>query len=166
MTVRYRQLGGSGVRVSEVSLGCGGQFGLLGEAATRRVVDAALDAGINYVDTANIYPVMENGPRGELSELMVGAALAGRRDAVVLGTKGMQATGSGPNERGASRYNLMNALEASLKRLRTDHVDLYQIHLFDPLTPTEETIRTLDDMVRAGKVRYVGASQYQSWQCI
>ncbi|MHB1413971.1 MAG: aldo/keto reductase [Chloroflexota bacterium] len=156
--MRYRSLGGSGVRVSEVGLGTGGQFGdRVDREAVRRIVAAALDHGVNYIDTANIY--------GEgRSEEYLGSALEGHRHEIVLGTKGMQATGLGPNERGASRYNLMNALEASLRRLRTDHVDLYQIHLFDPETPPEETMRTLDDMVRSGKVRYVGASQYQSWQ--
>jgi len=86
------------------------------------------------------------------------------RDRVVLGTKGCQATGDGPNDWGASRYHLTNALEASLRRLRTDHVDLYQIHLYDAATPAEETMRALEDMVRSGKTRYVGASQYQAWQ--
>jgi len=162
--MNYRNLGRSGIRVSEVSLGTGGQFGLLGEETTKRIVGAALDSGINYFDTANIYPVTETPPSGELAEKMLGIALRGRREEVVIGTKGMQATGPGVNERGASRYNLMNALEASLRRLQTDHVDLYQIHLFDPTTPMEETMRTLDDMVRSGKVRYVGASQYQAWQ--
>jgi aryl-alcohol dehydrogenase-like predicted oxidoreductase len=162
--MRYRSLGRSGVKVSEVSLGTGGQFALLGQEAVGRMVGAALDAGINYFDTANVYPVTETPPSGQLAELYLGAALEGHRHEVVLGTKGMQATGPGPNERGASRYNLTNALEASLRRLRTDHVDLYQIHLFDPTTPMEETMRTLDDMVRSGKVRYVGASQYQAWQ--
>lgn len=162
--MRYRSLGRSGVKVSEVSLGTGGQLALLGQETVGRIVGAALDAGINYFDTANIYPVTEAPPSGQLAELHLGAALAGHRHEVVLGTKGMQATGPGPNDRGASRYNLMNALEASLRRLRTDHVDLYQIHLFDSTTPMEETMRTLDDMVRSGKVRYVGASQYLAWQ--
>ena len=162
--MKYRNLGRSGVKVSEVSLGTGGQFALLGQEAVGRMVAAAIDAGINYFDTANIYPVTETPPSGQLAELHLGAALEGRRDEVVLGTKGMQPTGPGPNDRGASRYNLMNALEASLRRLRTDHVDLYQIHLFDATTPSEETMRTLDEMVRSGKVRYVGASQYLAWQ--
>ncbi len=162
--MRYRSLGRSGVKVSEVSLGTGGQFALLGPQAVAGMVGAALDSGINYFDTANIYPVTETPPSGQLAELHLGAALEGHRHEVVIGTKGMQATGPGPNDRGASRYNLMNALEASLRRLRTDHVDLYQIHLFDPTTPMEETMRTLDDMVRSGKVRYVGASQYLAWQ--
>ncbi|MHB1134435.1 MAG: aldo/keto reductase [Chloroflexota bacterium] len=162
--MRYRNLGRSGLRVSEVSLGTGGQFGLLGQEATAAIVGAALESGINYFDTANIYPVTEPPPGGALAEKMLGLALQGHRHEVVVGTKGMQPTGPGVNERGASRYNLLNALEASLRRLRTDHVDLYQIHLFDPETPLEETMRTLDDMVCSGKVRYLGASQYQAWQ--
>jgi 1-deoxyxylulose-5-phosphate synthase len=162
--MKYRNLGRSGIKVSEVSLGTGGDFGLLGEEATKRIVDAALDGGINYFDTANIYPVLEDSPGGKLAEEMLGSALQGRRHEAVVGTKGMQPTGPGINERGASRHNLMNALEASLRRLRTDYVDLYQVHLFDPATPLEETMRALDDMVRAGKVRYIGASQYQAWQ--
>ena len=162
--MRYRQLGNTGVRVSEVSLGAGGQFALLDQPTIDRIVGASIEAGVNYFDTANIYPVLEDRLGGELSEIGIGKALAGRRHEIVLGSKGMQRTGPGVNERGASRYNLMNALEASLRRLQTDHVDLYQIHLFDPQTPTEEVMRTLDDMVSQGKVRYVGASQYQSWQ--
>jgi aryl-alcohol dehydrogenase-like predicted oxidoreductase len=156
--MRYRHLGSTGVRVSEISLGTGGQFGgRVDQAAVKRIVAAALDAGINYVDTANIYG---DGH----SEEYLGPALAGIRHEIVLGSKGMQVTGPGQNEWGASRYNLMNALEASLRRLRTDHLDLYQIHLYDASTPMEETMRTLDDMVRSGKVLYVGASQYQAWQ--
>jgi aryl-alcohol dehydrogenase-like predicted oxidoreductase len=156
--MKYRHLGSTGVRVSEVSLGTGGQFGgRVDQEAVKRIVAAAIDSGINYVDTANIYG---NG----YSEEYLGVALQGIRHEIVLGSKGMQATGPGQNEWGASRYNLMNALEASLGRLRTDHLDLYQVHLFDASTPMEETMRTLDDMVRSGKVRYVGASQYQAWQ--
>jgi aryl-alcohol dehydrogenase-like predicted oxidoreductase len=131
-------------------------------AAARQIVAAALDCDINYFDTADIYGTWYDGR--PLAEEYLGTALEGLRDRVVLGTKGCQATGSGPNDHGASRYHLLNALEASLRRLRTDHVDLYQIHLYDPATPMEETMRALEDMVRAGKVRYVGASQYQAWQ--
>ena len=162
--MRYRSLGRSGVKVSEVSIGTGGQFALLDEETIKLMVGNAIDAGINYFDTANIYPVLESSLGGKLAEQKLGSALQGHRHEVVLGTKGMQATGPGPNERGASRYNLMNALEDSLRRLRTDHVDLYQVHLFDTSTPMDETMRTLEDMVSSGKVRYVGASQYQAWQ--
>jgi 1-deoxyxylulose-5-phosphate synthase len=162
--MEYRSLGGTGVRVSAVSLGTGGQWGgRVDRDAARRIVFAALDHGINYIDTANIYGTWYEGRRS-LAEEYLGTALEGLRDRIVLGTKGCQATGDGPNEWGASRYNLMNALDASLRRLRTDHVDLYQVHVYDPATPMAETMRALDDMVRSGKVRYVGASQYQAWQ--
>jgi aryl-alcohol dehydrogenase-like predicted oxidoreductase len=162
--MEYRTLGGAGIRVSAVSLGTGGQWGgRVDPGAAKRIVAAALDNGINYIDTANIYGTWYEGRRS-LAEEYLGAALEGLRDQIVLGTKGCQATGDGPNERGASRYNLMNALDASLRRLRTDHVDLYQVHVYDPATPMEETMRALDDMVRSGKVRYIGASQYQAWQ--
>lgn len=160
----YRNLGGSGVRISAVSLGTGGRWGgRVDQEAANRIVSAALDNGINYIDTADIYGTWYED-RKPLAEEYLGVALKGLRDRVVLGTKGCQATGDGPNDWGASRYHLMNALEASLRRLRTDHVDLYQIHLFDPTTPVEETMRTLEDMVRSGKVRYIGSSQYQAWQ--
>ena len=162
--MEYRNLGGSGVKVSAVSLGTGGQWGgRVDPAAAKQIVAAALDNGINYIDTADIYGTWYEGRRS-LAEEYLGGALKGLRDRVVLGSKGCQATGDGPNDWGASRYHLVNALEASLRRLGTDHVDLYQIHRFDPTTPMEETMRALDDMVRSGKVRYIGASQYQAWQ--
>lgn len=155
--MEYRNLGKSGVKVSEVGLGTD-QFGRRVDKDTvKRIVDVTLDSGINFIDTANIYG------RG-LSEEYLGAALMGRRREVVLATKGRSPMGEGPNERGASRYHLMRALEDSLRRLRTDHVDLYQIHRFDETCPMEETMRVLDEMVRSGKVRYIGASNYQSWQ--
>jgi aryl-alcohol dehydrogenase-like predicted oxidoreductase len=161
--VDYRQLGTSGVRVSGVSLGTGGQWGGRVDLETaKQIVTAALDSGINYFDTANIYGSWFEGK--PVTEGLLGVALEGVRGQVVLGTKGCQKLGEGTNARGASRYNLMNALEGSLRRLRTDHVDLYQVHLYDVTTPMEETMRTLEDMVRLGKVRYIGASQYQAWQ--
>ena len=161
--MEFRNLGGTGVRISAISLGTGGQWGgRVKEADAKRIVAAALDGGVNYIDTANIYGSWWDGkPR---AEEILGAALEGVRDRILLGTKGCQKLGDGENDWGASRYNLMRALEASLKRLRTDHVDLYQIHLFDPTTPMEETMRTLEDMVSSGKVRYIGASNYQAWQ--
>ena len=162
--MQYRSMGGTGVRISAVSLGTGGQWGgRVDQDAAVRIVATALDHGINYIDTADIYGTWYEGRRS-LAEEYLGVALQGLRDRVVLGTKGCQATGDGPNDWGASRYHLTNALEASLRRLRTDHVDLYQIHVYDPATPVEETMRALEDMVRSGKVRYVGASQYQAWQ--
>ena len=159
----YRNLGNSGVRVSAVSFGTGGQWGgRVDRAAAKEIVAAAVDHGINYVDTADIYGTWYHGT--SLAEEYLGEAMQGHRARLVLGTKGCQATGTGPNDQGASRFHLISALEQSLRRLRTDHIDLYQIHLYDASTPMEETMRALDDMVRSGKVRYVGASQYQSWQ--
>jgi aryl-alcohol dehydrogenase-like predicted oxidoreductase len=155
--VDYRNLGNSGVRVSEVGLGTAGFGHRVDVDTVKRIVDTALDDGINFIDTADIYGA-------GLSEECLGAALEGRRHEVVIATKGRQPMGEGPNDWGASRYHLMNALEDSLRRLRTDHVDLYQIHLFDETTPMAETMRTLNDMVRSGKVRYIGASNFQAWQ--
>jgi aryl-alcohol dehydrogenase-like predicted oxidoreductase len=157
MNMQYRNLGNSGVKVSEIGLGAAGFGHRVDKDTVRRIVDTALDHGINLIDTADIYG-------GGLSEEYLGPALEGHRDEVVIATKGRQRTGDGPNDIGASRYHLMNALEASLRRLRTDHVDLYQIHIIDESTPLEETMRTLDDMVRSGKVRYIGASNYAAWQ--
>ena len=153
----YRSLGNSGVKVSEVGIGAD-QFGPRVDRPTvKRIVRTALDNGVNFIDTADIYG-------GGLSEEYLGDALQGHRYEMVIATKGRSPMGKGPNDQGASRYHLMNALEASLRRLRTDHVDLYQIHSFDPSTPLEETMRTLDEMVRSGKVRYIGASNYAAWQ--
>jgi aryl-alcohol dehydrogenase-like predicted oxidoreductase len=150
--------------VSAVALGTGGQWGgRVDQEAAKRIVAAALDSGINYIDTADIYGTWYEGRRS-LAEEFLGVALQGLRERIVLGTKGCQATGDGPNDWGASRFHLTNALEASLRRLRTDHVDLYQIHRFDEATPMEETMRALEDMVASGKVRYIGASNYAAWQ--
>ena len=156
--MEYRNLGRSGVMVSAVGLGTD-QFGeRVDEPTVARIIAAALDEGINFIDTADVYG------NGERSELYIGSAIQDRRDEIVLATKGQSAMGKGINDRGASRYHLMTALEDSLRRLRTDHVDLYQIHWFDPRTPMDETMRTLDEMVRSGKTRYIGASNYAAWQ--
>ncbi|RUS47977.1 aldo/keto reductase [Cohnella sp. AR92] len=155
--MRYRNLGRSGLKVSELGLGTNS----FGKRADRnesvRIVREAVERGINFIDTANIYA-------GTASETIIGEALEGIRHEVVLATKAGLVFGSGPNDRGSSRYHLQRQLEDSLKRLKTDHVDLYQIHTFDPHTPLEETLRALDDMVRAGKVRYIGASNYAAWE--
>ena len=155
--MEYRNLGNSGVKVSAVGLGAAQFGGRVDKDTVARIVSVALDNGINFIDTANVYG------RG-LSEEFLGQALAGHRHEVMLATKGCSSMGEGPNEQGASRRHLMGALEDSLRRLRTDYVDLYQIHKFDETTPMAETMRTLDQMVRSGKVRYIGASNYQSWQ--
>ena len=156
--MQYRQLGSAGVRVSVIGLGTN-RFGseAVPQAQVNNILDAALDVGINLIDTANIYQ------KGE-SERTLGQALKGRWDRFVVATKFWYAVGEGPNDRGASRYHMMNAVEASLDRLQTDHIDLYYVHRWDEHTPIEETLRGLDDLLRAGKVRYLGASEFASWQ--
>ncbi|ROT34419.1 aldo/keto reductase [Micromonospora sp. HM5-17] len=158
----YRRLGDSGLVVSVVGVGCNNFGRKLDAAGTRAVVDAALDVGINFFDTADIY----GEPKGR-SEEFLGAALRGRRDDVVVATKfGMDMGGlNGPDHgaRGARRY-IVRAVEASLRRLGTDWIDLYQMHQPDPGTPIEETLSALDDLVRAGKVRYLGNSNFAGWQ--
>jgi aryl-alcohol dehydrogenase-like predicted oxidoreductase len=160
--MRYRPLGASGLMVSVVGLG-GNNFGRrIDLEGTRAVIDAALDVGINLVDTADIY-----GSRPGESETLLGQVLEGRRDEVVLATKfGMDMRGANGDDHGArgSRRYVRRAVEASLRRLRTEHVDLYQYHVPDGITPVEETLATLDDLVREGKVRYVGSSNFEAWQ--
>ena len=160
--MRYRRLGRSGLTVSVVGLGCN-QFGRKVDAYdARAVVDAAIDLGVTLFDTADIY----GRPHGA-SEEYLGAALKGRRDDVVVATKfGMDMAGTnGPDggARGGRRY-IHRAVEASLRRLGTDHIDLYQMHEPDPATPIAETLAALDDLVRAGKVRYLGNSNFAGWQ--
>jgi len=160
--MRYRRLGTSGLVVSVVGLGCNNLGRKLDLDGTRAVVDAAIEHGITLFDTADIY----GDPHGASEELL-GAALKGRRDEVVVATKfGMDMAGAnGPDwgALGARRY-IHRAVEASLRRLGTDHLDLYQMHAPDPRTPIEETLSTLDDLVRAGKVRYLGNSNFAGWQ--
>lgn len=157
MEMEYRQLGKSGLRVSAIGLGTNQFGGKVDQAGVNRIIDGALDLGINLIDTADTYT------KGQ-SEETLGVALRGKWERVVLATKVHGKTGEGPNDWGTSRYHIMNGLEASLRRLQTDHIDLYQMHRFDATTPMEETLRTLDDLVRAGKVRYIGASNYAAWQ--
>nr|MDT0661074.1 aldo/keto reductase [Micromonospora sp. DSM 115978] len=158
----YRRLGDSGLVVSIVGIGCNNFGRKLDQNGATAVVDAALDAGINFFDTADIYGEPHGG-----SEEQLGAALRGRRDDVVVATKfGMDMSGmNGPDHgaRGSRRY-VARAVEASLRRLGTDYIDLYQFHQPDPGTPIEETLAALDDLVRAGKVRYLGNSNFASWQ--
>ena len=161
--MRYRRLGRSGLAVSVVGIGCNNFGRKIGEAETKAVVDAAIDAGINLFDTADIYGT----PHGS-SELLLGKALRGhKRDDVVIATKfGMDmggANGVDHAARGSRRY-VVRAVEASLKRLATDYIDLYQLHTPDAETPIDETLSALDDLVRAGKVRYLGSSNFSGWQ--
>ncbi|MBN9389282.1 MAG: aldo/keto reductase [Chloroflexi bacterium] len=155
--MQYRLLGNSGVNVSAVGLGCNQFGGKVNQEDTTTIVHRAIDLGINFLDTADVYS------RGR-SEEFLGVALKGKWDKVVLATKFKSPMGEGPNDKGASRYHIMAAVEASLKRLDTDHIDLLQVHSFDPQTPFEETMRALDDLVSQGKVRYLGASNYLAWQ--
>ena len=163
--MEYRQLGASGLRVSVLGLGTmtfGGRdrfasVGSTGVEEARRQVDRCIDAGVNLIDTADVYS------RG-LSEEILGEALKGRRERVVLATKARMAMGDGPNDAGLSRLHLIASCEASLRRLGVDHIDLYQVHEWDGVTPLEETLHALDHLVESGKVRYVGCSNYAGWQ--
>ena len=155
--MQLRRLGDSGLKVSIIGLGCN-NFGMrIDQAQTRMVVDAALDAGINFFDTADIYG-------GAKSEVFLGEALKGRRDKAVLATKFANPMGEGEYHRGGARRYIVKAVEDSLKRLHTDHIDLYQMHVPDPDPPIDETLRALDDLVRAGKVLYIGNSNFSGWQ--
>jgi aryl-alcohol dehydrogenase-like predicted oxidoreductase len=156
--MEIRNLGGSGLRVSAVGLGCNNFGQRLDVEGTRKVIHAAFDAGITLFDTADIY-----GNRGG-SESAMGEVLGDKRKEIVLATKfAMQMDDEGV-KKGASRRYIMKAVEDSLKRLRTDYIDLYQQHTYDPLTPIDETLRALDDLVRQGKVRYVGCSNLPAWR--
>ena len=164
--MEQRYLGQSGFKVPALGFGAGtfggagplfGAWGHTDAAAARRMVDICLEAGVNLFDSADVY---SDGA----SETVLGAAIKGRRDQVILSTKLSLRAGDGPNDVGASRHHLIRATEAALKRLGTDHIDLLQLHAFDAMTPVEQVLRTLDDLVRAGKVRYIGASNFSGWQ--
>jgi len=154
--VKFKNLGKTGLRVSELCLGTMIFGGKVDEATSLRIIDRAIEVGINFIDTANNYE------RGR-SEEIVGKAIQGIRDDLIVATKVESVTGPGPNEYGLSRKNIIHAVESSLKRLGTDYVDLYQVHHMDPMTPLKETLTTLNDLVRSGKVRYIGCSNYAAW---
>ena len=169
--MRTNRLGNTGLMVSELCLGAmtfgtqPGRFGAvagLDQDASTALVKQAFDGGINFIDTADVYT------SGQSEEFVGGAlkALGTRRSDVVIATKAMGTMGPGPNDAGVSRYHLMHQIDASLKRLGTDHVDLYQIHGWDSTTPMEEALRALDDMVRSGRVRYIGVSNWAAWQIV
>ena len=163
--MEYRALGRSGLRVSVLTMGTmtfggTGAFADVGSTdveEAERQVDMCLDAGINLIDTADVYS-------SGLAEEILGQVLRGRRDRVLVATKVRMGMGRGPNDSGLSRHHIISGCEASLRRLGTDHIDLYQVHEWDGQTPLEETLHALDDLVRSGKVRYVGVSNYTSWQ--
>lgn len=157
--MRYRSLGNSGVKISVIGVGCNRIGRTVDLDGAKAIVNRALDEGINFFDTADVYGL----PAGA-SESLLGDALAGLWDRVVLGTKVRAKFGDGVNDQGASRYHIMNGVEGSLRRLKTDHIDLYYIHSWDDATPLEETLRALQDLVTSGKVRYIGASNFTGWQ--
>ncbi|ARA74762.1 MULTISPECIES: aldo/keto reductase [Pseudomonadota] len=163
--MEYRQLGRSGLKVPALSFGTG-TFGGVGEmfarwgdtdvAQAKRLIDVCLEHGLSFFDTADVYS------RGA-SEEILGQAIKGRRDQVLISTKATFTMGTGPNDKGSSRHHLLAAAEASLRRLGTDYIDVYFMHGFDALTPVDETLRTLDDLVTSGKVRYIGCSNFSGW---
>jgi aryl-alcohol dehydrogenase-like predicted oxidoreductase len=163
--MEYRQLGRSGLRVSALSLGTmsfgdagpGAPVGMTDATGAARQIDLCLEAGVNLIDTADVYSA-------GVSEEILGKVLRGRRDRILLATKARFPMGDGPNDAGLSRHYLIRACEASLRRLQTDHIDLYQVHQWDGHTPLEETLEALDTLVRQGKVRYIGCSNYSGWQ--
>ena len=164
--MQYRRLGASGLLVSELAFGAGtfggagplfSAWGRTGVEEARRLVDLCLESGVNLFDTADVY---SDGA----SEEVLGAAIEGRRDDLLLSTKMSLPMGSGPNDAGSSRTRLVRGVEDALRRLGTDHIDIFQLHAFDAGTPLEETLSTLDTLVRAGKLRYVGVSNFAGWQ--
>jgi aryl-alcohol dehydrogenase-like predicted oxidoreductase len=166
--MEYRRLGASGLKVPALSFGTGtfggegplfGAWGTSDDAEARRLVDICLDAGVTLFDSADVYS-------GGASERVLGAAIRGRRDQVLLSTKTSLPVGDGPNDAGSSRWRLIRACEAALRRLGTDYIDLLQLHAFDAGTPVEEVLSALDDLVRAGKVRYAGISNFSGWQAM
>lgn len=165
MTMEYRRLGASGFTVPVLSFGTatfGGkgdffkEFGTTDEGGARRLVDICLDAGVNMFDSADVYSSGE-------AERILGTAIKGRRNEVIISTKATFRFGDGANEVGSSRYNLISACDAALKRLGTDYIDIFQLHGFDAMTPVEEVLSTLNDLVSAGKIRYIGVSNFSAW---
>lgn len=163
--MEHRQLGASGFKVPVLSFGTAtfggrgeffGAWGATDVAEAKRLVDICLEAGLTMFDSADVYSA------GAAEEIL-GQAIRGRRDQVIISTKGTFRSGPGPNDVGSSRYHLIRAVEGSLRRLGTDYIDLYQLHGFDAVTPVEEVLQTLDDLVRAGKIRYIGCSNFSGW---
>jgi aryl-alcohol dehydrogenase-like predicted oxidoreductase len=166
LNMEYRQLGGAGMRVPVLSLGTGTfggtneffrKWGTTDVKEARRLVDISLEHGLNFFDTADVYS------QGE-AEKILGEALKSKRENAIISTKATFKMGDGPNDYGSSRHHIMKAAEESLKRLGTDYIDVYFMHAYDPATPLSETLRALDDLISSGKVRYVGSSNYTSWQ--
>jgi len=164
--MEYRQLGGSGFKVPALCLGTGTfggnselfkAWGAIGPKEATHIVDICLEAGLNLFDSADIY---SDGA----AEEVLGAAIKGRREEVLISTKATFRSGTGPNDVGSSRFHIIQSVEAALRRLGTDHIDLFQLHGFDAMTPVEEALGALDELVRAGKIRYIGCSNFSGWQ--
>ena len=157
--MEYVRLGCAGVKVSRIALGLGfrGQSSVV---EAQRVIEHAIDSGVNFIDCANFYHLRD----GPLSEEVLGAVLETRREEVVITSKVYGRVGPGVNDRGSSRVHILSEVEKSLSRLRTDHIDVYLLHAFDEETPLDETIRAMDDLVTSGKVRYIGVSKFKAWQ--
>jgi aryl-alcohol dehydrogenase (NADP+) len=165
--MQQRRMGRTGLKVSEICLGTMTFAGQCDDATSLRIMDVAVERGVTFFDTADVYPIPPDIATAGRTEAVIGrwlAAAPGRRDGLVLATKCRMKVGPGGNDQGLSRRHILAACEASLRRLGTDYIDLYQSHSPDPETPLEETLRAFDDLVRAGKVRYAGCSNYPAWQ--
>lgn len=161
--MQYVNFGSAGVKVSPLALGMGLR-GQGDEAAAQRLIEHAIDQGINLIDCANIYGPMDDRANIGRSEVVLGRAMKGKRDDLVITSKVASAVGAGPNDQGLSRYHILREVDRSLQRLDTDHIDVYLVHVPDATTGQEETMRALDDVVRSGKVRYIGCCNYAAWQ--
>jgi aryl-alcohol dehydrogenase-like predicted oxidoreductase len=161
--IEYVNFGAAGVKVSRLALGLGLR-GQADESAAQRLVEYAIEQGVNLIDCANVYGPLDDRANIGRSEVVLGKAIKGKRDQVVITSKVASSIGPGPNDRGLSRYHILREIENTLRRLATDHVDIYLAHVYDAATPLEETVRALDDIVRSGKARYVGCCNYAAWQ--
>lgn len=164
--MNIQSLGRSGLKVTNLCLGTMTFGNQANKETAFAIMDKAFDFGVNFIDTADVYPLGGNTEQLGATEEIIGDWLLGKRDQVVLASKCFGAMGAGPNERGLSRKHIMQAIEDSLRRLKTDYLDLYQAHRFDPTTPLDETLRAYDDLVTQGKVRYIGVSNWRSWQVV
>ena len=162
--MKIRNLGRTGLKVTELCIGTMTFGNQANKKTSFEILDKAYSSGINFIDTADAYPLGKTYEFAGGTEAIVGEWMKGKRDEVVLATKCFMPTGSGPNDVGMSRKHIMSAIDKSLQRLGTDYIDLYQIHNFDPLTPIEEMLSALDDLVHEGKIRYIGVSNWRAWQ--
>jgi aryl-alcohol dehydrogenase-like predicted oxidoreductase len=161
--VEYINFGAAGIKVSRLAVGMGLR-GQADEHEAQRMIEAAIDLGLNFIDCANIYSLLDNHKNFGRSEIILGRAIKGRRDKVVISSKVASRLGPGPNDAGLSRVHILREIDNSLRRLETDYVDVYLVHTYDATTPLEETMRALEDVVRAGKARYIGCCNYAAWQ--